>query len=119
MPDGGRGNAEKRRSGRLESGAQGRAVCEGIGAAGGRRISADPLRCLFNSEKRADPSSQTPRPFWRALARCIGIGSRCSAAPSLVQKVFQFEPMAVQLHCVIEKGFIVEEKGIFPHTQYE
>ncbi|ROL46199.1 hypothetical protein DPX16_4884 [Anabarilius grahami] len=63
--------------------------------------------------------SHTPRPFWRALARCIAIGSRGSAAPSLVQKVLKFEPMAVQLHCAIEKGFSSGKKETFPHTQYE
>ncbi|ROL52196.1 hypothetical protein DPX16_6073 [Anabarilius grahami] len=63
--------------------------------------------------------SHTPRPFWRALARCIAIGSHGSAAPSLVQKVLKFEPMAVQLHCAIEKGFSSGKKETFPHTQYE
>ncbi|ROL41292.1 hypothetical protein DPX16_2919 [Anabarilius grahami] len=45
-------------------------------------------------------------------------GSRGSAAPSLVQKVLKFEPMAVQLHCAIEKGFSSGKKETFSHTQY-
>ncbi len=47
--------------------------------------------------------SQTPRPFWRAMAGCIAIGSRAVAEP-LVSFLVLHEPMDVQLHCVIKKG---------------
>ncbi|ROI83737.1 hypothetical protein DPX16_14679 [Anabarilius grahami] len=87
-----------------------------------RRESSFQAAKAFRSEilwRTARLYSHTPRPFWRALACCIAIGSRGSAEPSLVQKVLKFEPMAVQLHCAIEKGFSSGKKETFPHTQYE
>ncbi len=49
--------------------------------------------------------SQTPHPFWRAMAGCIAIGSRAVAEP-LVSFLVLHEPMDVQLHCVITKGVV-------------
>ncbi len=48
--------------------------------------------------------SQMPRPFWQAFQ------------PPLPSHWFIFnalhKPMAVQLHCVIKKGFSIGEKGL-------
>ncbi len=56
--------------------------------------------------------SQTPHLFWRAMEGCIAIGL-CAAAESLVCVLVLHEPMDVQLHCVIKKGFRWRGKNSF------
>ncbi|ROL47373.1 hypothetical protein DPX16_23797 [Anabarilius grahami] len=110
-----------------------RASCVSTEAEAGRRGSAKSaarpvngekaFSCLGNSEemtvvaegdrseilrRNARLYSQTPRPFGG-----FGALHRHRLAPPLVQKVSQFEPMAVQLHCVIEKASVIEEKMSF------
>ncbi len=60
--------------------------------------------------------SQMPCLFWRAMADCIAIGS-CAAAEPLVSFLVLHEPMDVQLHCMIKKGFSWRGKNtFFSHT---
>ncbi len=56
--------------------------------------------------------SQTPLPFWWAMAGCIARGSR-AAAESLVCFLVLHEPMDVQFHCVIIKRLQLKRKKIF------
>ncbi len=49
--------------------------------------------------------SQRPRPFRRAMAGCMAIDSFTAAAEPLVSFLVLHEPMDVQFHCVIKKGF--------------
>ncbi len=53
--------------------------------------------------------SQRPRPFWRAMAGCIAIGSLNATAHWFVF-IALHEPMDVQFHCVIKKASVEEEK---------
>ncbi len=55
---------------------------------------------------------QTPPPIWRAMEGCIAIGLRAAAEP-LVCVLVLHEPMDVQLHCVIKKGFHWRGKNSF------
>ncbi len=48
--------------------------------------------------------SQAPLLFWRAMAGCIAIGLHTAAEP-LVSFLVLHEPMYMQLHCVLKKGF--------------
>ncbi len=52
--------------------------------------------------------------FWRAMVGCIAIGSRTAYEPLVRSHLF--EPMDVQLHCMIKKGFSWREKSEFSHT---
>ncbi len=66
--------------------------------------------------------SQTPRPFWWAMAGCIAIGSHAIAKP-LVRFLVLHEPMDVQFHCVLIKRLqLKRKKNVFPiqasSTQY-
>ncbi len=68
-----------------------------------------------NSEMRRQSGglySQTPHPFWWAMACCIAIGSRAAAEP-LVSFLVLHEPMDVQFHCVIIKRLQLKRKKLF------
>ncbi len=58
---------------------------------------------------------EMPLLSWRAMAGCIAIGSRTAAEP-FVRFLVLHEPMDVQLHCVIKKGFSWREKKKFPNS---
>ncbi len=66
--------------------------------------------------------SQTPLPFWPAMAGRIAIGSRAAAEP-LVRFLVLHEPMDMQFHCLIIKRLqLKRKKNVFPiqasSTQY-
>ncbi len=67
------------------------------------------LCCCFNRvylrsyDEMSAYIARCPRPFWQALAGFTAIGS-CSTAGWFVSLSLH-KPMAVQLHCVIEKVF--------------
>ncbi len=60
--------------------------------------------------------SQTPLPFWWAMAASIAIGSLVTAVDWFISFTLH-EPITCSHDCVIEKGFSEGEKRDFPiHT---
>ncbi len=62
--------------------------------------------------------SQTPLPFWRAMAGCIAIGSLATALDWFVSFTLN-EPITCSYNCVIEKGFSWRGKKVFSHTHID
>ncbi len=79
----------------------------------GRAMSCTPQSLLLKKSemlrRRSYLYSQTPHPFWRAMAGCIAIGL-CATTEPLVCFLGLHEPMDVQFHCVIYKRLQLKRK---------
>ncbi len=81
----------------------------------GHAITCTPQSLLSKKSemRRQSLYSQRPHPFWQVMAGCIVIGSLNAAAEPLISFIILHEPMDVQFHCVIEKGFSWRGKNEF------
>ncbi len=62
--------------------------------------------------------SQTPLPFWRAMAACIAIGSLATAVHWFVYFTLH-KPITCSFNCVIEISFSWKGKKSFSHTNVD
>ncbi len=78
-----------------------------------RSSRSDQLADSFMCRQSGRLYSQTPLPFWRAMAGCIAICSRAIAKPLVRFFLVLHKPMDVLFHCMIIKRLQLKRKKYF------